>query len=701
MQQKHLYRSSVPFIFHRFCRRGYAAFASMHREVCIGVLTVGMLASVQLPKVQARQLAAHPEEEGDTDDRELAELTVSGTLSPLAALQAARIVGVITRQQIESSAAQTVNDLLKSVAGLDVRQRGGFGIQTDISINGSSFDQIIILLNGVDISSPHTGHLAADFPVSLTDIERIEILEGAASRIYGPSAFGGAINVVTRGASPSPVSEGKKASFDAGVQGGSHGTFGADARAAVGTKLLPLGGKPTVWKGFWEGASFSTSYLRSDGATQNSDFSRFTAFLRGVTETEALTFDVQAGYSQKAYGANTFYSAAYPNQWESNHRFIVSAGAQTKGQLRVRPEVFWNRLYDHFQLIRDAPTAENYHRSDVLGARLTAEYHWAAGQTTLGAELRKEAINSSSLGKPQGEGGSPPYTHHDSRTNLSITAGHTIRLSQWTISAGLLAFMPLPLGGGREGAQYSTLAPGLDLAYTPTPRWRLFASYNKGFRLPTFTDLYYKSPTHEGNQGMRPEVSHSFQLGFQHHFLLSSADCQFTGKAFYHRGNDLIDWVMYAPDDVFHSANFALENLGFQIQGDFHLAPLSVNLSYAFIHQHRRDDLPVWKSNYAMEYLRHKVVGTVNHPITSRLSASWTFRCQDRNGGYILYENAQSTGRQVPYDPYATLDLRLRWTLSHCLLWADATNLFNRRYYDLGNIPQPGFQFLAGIRVNL
>ena len=194
--------------FRRFCRKGYAVFSSLHREVRIGVLTVGMLSSVNIPKAQAMQVSTHPDDEGDGNEKELAEVSVAGTMAPLTALQSARIVAVITRQQIEASAAQSVNDLLKSAVGVDVRQRGGFGIQTDISINGCTFDQITILLNGVNISSPHTGHLAADFPVTLSDIERIEILEGAASRVYGASAFGGAINIVTKRPTPNPSREG-------------------------------------------------------------------------------------------------------------------------------------------------------------------------------------------------------------------------------------------------------------------------------------------------------------------------------------------------------------------------------------------------------------------------------------------------------------------------------------------------------------
>lgn len=699
MKRKH--PSSKAVVFHRFCRKGYAVFASLHREVCIGVLTVGMLASVNLPKVQASQVATTPDLEDEADEQELSEVSVAGTLSPLSQLQSARIVGVITRQQIESSAAQSINDLLKLAVGVDVRQRGGFGIQSDISIDGGTFDQITLLLNGVCLSSPHTGHLAADFPVSLTDIERIEVLEGAASRVYGASAFGGAINIVTKeGELTHAKSQGLSAEL-AG-HGGSYGTFGADARVAFRQRPFT-----TAAKG-WAG-SLSATYQRSDGATTNSAFARGNAYLRGIYDADDYRIDWQAGYSQKSYGANTFYSAAYPTQYERNRRFLVSAGAETKGRLRVRPEVFWNRLYDNFELIHDTPTGENFHRTDVHGARITASLAWSAGRTAIGAEVREEEILSTSLGRPYPDDTAPlpyprvwprqddglRYSRSDCRTNLSINAEHTLLLPHFTASIGLLA---------NHNSRFDSrmrLYPGIDLAYTPNASWRLFASYNKGFRLPTFTDLYYKSPTHEGNQGMKAEESHSFQLGAQLKVQGSTATAAILAKAFYHRGNDLIDWVMYTADDVFHSANFDLNNLGAQAQATLQMAGCELQAGYTFIHQDRRDDVAIFKSNYAMEYLRHKVVATLTHPIVANLSAAWSFRWQDRMGSYLLYEDAKSTGRLVSYSPYATLDLKLRWTAPHYELWAEATNLTDHRYYDLGNIPQPGIVILGGIRVNL
>ena len=552
-----------------------------------------MLSSVNLPKVKAAQPTSSTPSDSISvaSDEELSEVIVAGTLSPLTALQSARIVGVINRQQIESAAVQTINDLLKLAVGVDVRQRGGFGIQTDISIDGGTFDQITLLLNGVNITSPHTGHLSADFPVSLSDIERIEILEGAASRVYGASAFGGAINVVTKKTdsppalhdkegtdSPPalPVREGantndegantndRRFSVEGGVMGGMYGTVGADAHVSFQSSLVSApsltgraGGESVGRAGVESSPSLSVRLggesIRSDGATQNSDFQRGNVFFRSELDANDFRVEAQAGFSFKSYGANTFYSAAYPNQYERNRRTIISLAAETKGRIHLRPEVYWHRLVDNFELIRGTTTGENFHRTDVHGAQVTADLRWIAGHTAVGAEVREEGIYSTSLGQPitstahhiAGEG-DLFYTRHDARTNLSLNAEHTLLLPHFTASVGVLANM------NTRFDDHLRFYPGIDLAYNLSSTWRLFASYNQGFRLPTFTDLYYKSPTHEGNQGMRAEESHSFQIGVKGSFNISDRPWSlhtwrtfqffnFSTKLFYHRGTDLID----------------------------------------------------------------------------------------------------------------------------------------------------------------
>ena len=108
-----------------------------------------------------------------------------------------RVVTVIDQQEIQKMPVKSIDELLDNVAGIDVRQRGVNGVQADISIRGGSFDQILILLNGINITDSQTGHYNLDIPLELSDVSRIEILQGSAARVLGPNAFSGVINIVT------------------------------------------------------------------------------------------------------------------------------------------------------------------------------------------------------------------------------------------------------------------------------------------------------------------------------------------------------------------------------------------------------------------------------------------------------------------------------------------------------------------------
>ena len=667
----------------QFAHKGYSAFASLHRQIRIGVLSVATLsvAAAAHAQRQGNGPAVSFEEERIVDEGELSEVIVSASMAPLTQLQSARIVSVITRQDIEQAAAESVNDLLKIVAGVDVRQRGSFGIQTDISIDGGTFDQVTILLNGVDIGNPQTGHLSADFPVSISDIERLEVLEGAASRVYGGQSFGGAINIVTK------HEQGR--SVELSARGGSFGTAEGEARFSLTTGKFSN--------------RISGGGGRSDGGTLNSSWKKGQLFYQGDYEDKILRLDWQFGFSKKSYGANTFYSANYPDQYERNQRLMASVSAETKGRFHFTPQVFWNRSYDNFELIHNSTFGENFHRTDVYGVKAGGYIDWKLGKTAASALLRHENILSTNLGcnlQPEGSF----YTWSDNRTTVSFSLEHNILLKRWTVSAGLMASMTSSLD------HCFRFYPGVDVAYRPSSHWKLFLSYNKGFRLPTFTELYYKSPTHEGNRDLRAEHNHSVSLGMQHWW----SGAEVTAKAFYHRGTHMIDWVMYSPDDIFHTASFNLDNVGAQVQGKLSFPELfardtwvrSFSVGYTFIHQTKHDAESVVKSNVAMEYLRHKVVASLTHRVfnvksskhkwlNGKCEMSWDMRWQERVGSYV------SEGRLVPYHPYFMLDAKMQWEASCYQIFVQATNLTNHRYYDLGSVPQPGIWVMAGARLKL
>lgn len=674
--------------FHRFDRKGWSVFRSLGRQVRIGVLSAATLTVASVAMAEEGNGAmktsdakiAEPQVEAVHDELDMAEVTVSGTLAPLTQLQSARIVSVLSRRDIEQAGAQCVNDLLKLASGVDVRQRGGFGVQTDISIDGGTYEQITILLNGVNISNPHTGHLAFDLPVTISDIERIEVLQGAASRVYGGQAFGGAINIVTR--------RGDSDSYEAGAEAGSWGTVQADGRVSFTRRNIR--------------SMVSGGGGRSDGGTLNDAWKMGKLYYNGGFDHSKFSLDWQFGLSRKDYGANTFYSGSSIDQWEQNERYLLSIAAETKGVVHLRPEVYWNRTYDNYQWHKGTPN--NSHQADVYGMRLSGWTQWKLGKTAFGADFRNEGILSSKLGHQMdtvnfiwAHGAEKQYTHRDNRTLASFNLEHNIVLERWTISAGVVANMTTSVGSRMR------FYPGVDISYRPTTGTKLFLSYNKGFRLPSFTDLYYDSPDITGNDQLKPEENRSLSLGARYQWKGISL----MARGFYNRGHNMIDYVKPQFGDKARADNFDLDAVGAQAEVSLDFTQLAsrdiylknLTIGYTYLHQDRDGKYPIFTSLYADDYLRHKLTASLHHKIYDRLSATWAVRYQQRMGSYQVYDGLKATDQLCGYTPYATLDLKLQWTDRHYEIYVKGTNLTDRRYCDLGNIPQPGICVMGGARV--
>lgn len=677
-------------VFKHFNRKGYSLFSALGKVVLIGVLAVPTLAHAKAGGMAAVN------EHNDADslsfgEQRIDEVQVTGSRAPLTAQQSAKIVEVISRDDIRRAEAQTVNDILKLATGVDVRQRGGFGVQTDISINGGTFDQITLLLNGVPLTSPQTGHNAADFPISLDDIDHIEVIEGAASRIFGSAAFSGAINIVTVNAATA-MTAGKAWTGWFRGEGGSFGSFGANA--GVG------------YNGKWQNSAFdsflSGGYTQSDGGTDNSDFKKRRGYYRGSYTSYYIDVNWQAGITSQDYGANTFYSARFPDQYEWTRRYLgsVSADIRPLSKLTITPMAYAHRDIDHYQLIKDkvgAENGENYHRMDVYGATLNVNLDWLLGKTSVGADIRKEHILSTAYGDDLSEnewkkihGSDRYYTKEGNRTNTSLYAEHNILLGGLTISAGIMA-------NKNTGLDHDFhFYPGVDISYRLDSHWKLYASWNRAMRLPTFTDMYANNSAQKGDVNLKPERNTSYKIGSRYRTLGFEAIL----SAFYSHGANMIDWVYETEaSKQYHALNISkLNNEGFNIDATINFSellgatlqpmetPVKLKLGYAYIHQHSEMTQAIYRSLYALEYLRHKFVASLSHPIISHLSATWSLRWQQRMNGY---------------HPYAKFDGVLQWTEPHYQLYVKADNITAHRYYDIGGVKQPGLWIMAGAKVNL
>ena len=672
-------------VFHQFQRKGYSLFAALGREVVISVLSVATLSSAKAASISDETFRVDSTK-ATAREVTLDDVCVTGSRAPLTVSQAARMVTVLSREEIAQAPVQSVNDLLKMAVGVDVRQRGPLGTQSDVSIRGGTQEQIVVLLNGINICDPQTGHNTFDFPCDLSDIVRIEVLEGPAGRIYGTSSLVGAINIVT--------SSGSNEKATLNLEGGSFGY----AKAAVAGNLLSKD-KPLT-------SRLSCSYARSDGYSRsksgmlNTDFSGSKAFYQGTFSNEQIKLSWHAGLSDKGWGSGTFYATP---KWQADEQYehttkVYTAlqGENKGGLLHFQPAVYWNHFQDRYEGYRNRPQVMkyNYNRCDIYGLKLNSYFDWKAGRTAIGAEIRNEDLVSGNLGEPlfrthHISGTDRDYTLGVNRTNISAHLEHNVIFNRLTVSAGFVA------AKSSWSDMNMTIYPGIDVSYA-IDHVKLFASYNSSLRLPSFTEMYYKLQGYAADPHLKPEEMQALEAGLQYHTPLVQAKL----SAYYHHGRNMIDWIMdtnQGNQAQWQSVNHTKINAyGFEAYVAFQSKVGMLDASYSYIYQDK-DIEPGIVSQYALEYLRHKFVAGFQTKEWLGLSLRLNFRWQDRVGSYTTFDGALRD-----YRPYGLLDARAQWKVPHFTLYSEVNNLLNNRsYVDFGNVPQPGAWFVTGITLKI
>ncbi len=683
--QKTIFNKRTPMTFKQFGRKGYSLFACLGREVLIGTLSVATLTYAKADGISIEPIK--PDTTKTSREVRLEEVNVTGSRAPLTRGQQARMVTVLERADIQAAPVQSINDLLKYAVGVDVRQRGPIGAQTDVSIRGGNYEQITILLNGINICDPQTGHNAFDFPLDISDIERIEVLEGPAGRVYGTSSLVGAINIVTK--------KDAESGLDAHLDGGSYGYLNTGARVA-------LQGKTSH--------SLSANLTRSDGYSRNkagglnADYSGGKAFYQGSYDDGQFNVSWHAGLSTRGFGSNTFYGAKWDDQYEHTMKTYTAIQAENKqGRFHLRPSIYWNHTTDRFELFRDAPDIYpfNYHRTDVYGVNLNSYFDWALGRTALGAELRNEDLVSGNLGEPLSKphhihGTDRDYDHGLNRTNISFVLEHNILLKRFTLSAGIVAVK------NSWNEMNMRVYPGIDASYRIGDYWKIYASYNTSLRMPSATELYYSVGGHKADKHLKPEELEAVEGGIKY----ASRTVEGSLSIYHNHCKNLIDWIRRTSDAdaPWESVNFTKVNAtGIETALDFNLSEMlpsqnmlrKLNIAYCYIDQNKVEEHGI-QSQYALEYLRHKLTCNLQMHIWNCLDIGIHYRFQDRTG---TYTNAE--GNVQDYKPYGVVDARLSWNAEKYNLYVEANNLFDKTYVDFGHIPQPGIWFMAGASIHL
>ena len=348
----------------------------------------------------------------------------------------------------------TLSDLLKLDPSLDLAERAPDGVQGDLSIRGAGFNKTLVLLNGMRLSDPQSGHHNLDIPVPLDSVDRVEVMRGSGSTLYGADAVGGVINIIT---APPSVTEFRLRT-----------AFGSDGINQQRASLGIAGKKVSEQLSF--ARDFSTGF-QPDRDYRNLEFASVTRLA-----TDFGNGSLNLAYMDHPFGADQFYGNF--NSWEDTKTWF--AGVQQALGAKTSASFSFRRHSDLFVLYRDRPDVFANHHSDETYQLAVRRREEMSTSTTLyyGVEGLHESIESNNLGN-----------HARSRAAAYAAADfRAIKRFSLTVSAREELYRSF------SAAFTPTVAAGAWLS----PQWKVRASASRAFRIPNYTDLYYHDP---GNAG--------------------------------------------------------------------------------------------------------------------------------------------------------------------------------------------------------
>ena len=577
----------------------------------------------------------------------LKEVVVTSTRIDLPFNENSRTIQIVTAADIQKLGITNVADVLQQVAGIDVRRQGVNGMQADLYIRGGNFDQTLLLIDGIKVDDPQTGHHTLNFALPIEVIERIEIIKGPAARIFGQNAFSGAVNIVTKNNSQNELVT--------KFQAGSYGQFQAEATGSINL----------------ENSSHIVHFSKnfSEGYRENTDFDNQNLFIKSQFNKNKLPINLIATHSERKFGANGFYGIPTANeQYEETQASLLGFSTVIKkGNFTWKPRVYWRRNEDLYLYKRKNPSAyRNLHITNKIAAELNGSYASNVGITGFGVEFSKYYIGSNNLGDNQREIATLFLEHRFQFLNgkFDVTPG---------IAASYFSDFD------------NKLFPGIDLGYKINDDLRIYGNIGYTYRVPTYTDLYYIGPQAIGNKNLQPEDALAQEVGIRYN--TNRIGLSLVG--FNRDSNDLIDYVRINPTDVaFSPQNIQDVNTkGFETQFDykFKVNTLSqkINLGYTFMEDEIKQTAAV-ESRYSINSLNHQIVGSYQMQWFKNFTNSIAYRYIERTSGIS----------------YNVVDLSAAYKVNDMEFSVYANNIFNTEYSETGFIPMPKGNMMFGLKYN-
>ncbi len=583
---------------------------------------------------------------------DVGKVVVTATKTEVEISEVPQSTSVITREEILKTPDQSIAEIIQRAAGVEVAQYGPRGAVSIPKIRGSESEQVLILLNGRRVNDAQSGKFdLSNLPVNKDDIERIEVLRGAASALYGADAMGGVINIITKAPSKEPE---VRAST-------SYGRFDTQSYSLTHR-----------WKPGPFGYGLSIGKDKSNGYRPNSDYDGLV--LGGeigydFTSQSQLNFSARKLLKEIGVPGSETFPDPDDRQKDDITQLDLNYRGKIHSQLDFNIRGFQNIYRRTFEPGTQGITVGSsfLHKNYASGGEIQANLAFGRSHfLTGGVETIQDRVNSSASGIHQATRGAF-YLQDEIEVAKPLTATvgarydlHSIYEEQFNPRLGLVFRLP-----------WDT---------------RIRASAARSFRAPTFDDLFWPEDAYTaGNPNLQPEKAWSYELGGEKKF---GGLALFKTAGFFRRVKDLIIWQMES-DFQFRPSNVnAAEIWGVETELVFYpLRGLAIPLNYTYLYPQdlsTGDPIPLKP--------KHTVNAGVEYTTSFGLMASL-------KGRYVQYYLSQTSTLNRDY---FVLDARLAYKLKiYQNLKGEAffnlTNALNRDYQISEGYPMPPRSLHGGV----